>query len=237
MIQLRGEKMNLQKRDCKIKMKLVPYGSGWTDFYVNFDNEELYFTITSAFGDNFSSLIEALYYLHPKQNDPYDNMDIEYYDGVIDIIDNEYKVVKIVKQYDNAPAIIRPIPYKATFNWQEEGTSSEWTLTREPTEDEDFDLQIDISVYREEEKRYSYKVRYKELCYAVAKTCTKVLKSHGIYGYHYSTYEDDINLRHLLFIKAVALDSLEVRELTDMGDELGESTCFEKELELLLFDM
>ena len=37
---------------------------------------------------------------------------------------------------------------------------------------------------RDEEKHYSYKVRYKDFCYAVAKTCTEVIKSYGIYGYH-----------------------------------------------------
>ena len=95
----------------------------------------------------------------------------------------------------------------------------------------------DKIVYRDEKKNYTYKVRYKDFCYAVAKTCTEVLKSHGIYGYHHSTYEDDLNLQHLLFIKAVALDCLEIRTLTDNGDGFGESTSFEKELELLLFDM
>lgn len=111
-------------------------------------------------------------------------------------------MVKIVERIDELPAISRPIPHKAEFVWDEELATSCWTLTREPTEDADFELHIDISLNRVEEKNYSYKVRYKDFCYAVAKTCTDVLKSHGIYGYHYSTYVDDINLRHLLFIKS-----------------------------------
>lgn len=123
------------------------------------------------------------------------------------------------------------------MEWDEEGSFSQWIFTREPTENEDFELQIDICIQRNEEKRYTYKVRYRDFCYAVAKTCTEVLKSHGIYGYHCSTYEDDINFRQLLFIKAVALDCLDIRELNDMGEGLGESTPFDKELELILFDM
>ena len=63
------------------------------------------------------------------------------------------------------------------------------------------------------------------------------LKSHGIYGYHHSIYQDDMHLRYLLFIKSVALDNFEARVLTDMGDKNGEGSPFEKEIELLLFDM
>lgn len=228
--------MELKKRDCGMEMKLVPYGGGWTDVYFNIGDDKLYFIITSVWSDQFSKLLEVLYYLHPEQNDPKRNDDVDYWDGVCEIIDGKYKVIKIVEQYDGY-GTIRPIPHKAELHWDEEGSSSHWVFTREPTEDEDFELQINICFHREEEKHYSYKVRYKDFCYAVAKTCTEVLKSHGIYGYHHSTYEDDINLRHLLFLKAVALENFEVRTLTDNGDGKGESTSFEKELELLLFDM
>ena len=228
--------MNLQKRNCGMEMKLVPYGGGWTDVYFNIGDEKLYFIITSVWSDQFSKLLEVLYYLHPDQNDPKRNDDIDYWDGVCEIIDGESRIVQIVEQY-NGHGAVRPIPHKAELYWDEEGSSSHWVFTRKPTEDTDFILQIDICIHRDEEKHYSYQVQYKDFCYAVAKTCTEVLKSHGIYGYHHSTYEDDLNLRHLLFVKAVALDCLETRKLTDNGDGLGESTSFEKELELLLFDM
>ena len=228
--------MKLQKRNCGMVMKLVPYGAGWTDVHFNIGDDKLYFIITSVWSDQFSKLLEVLYYLHPDQNDPKGNDDIDYWDGVCEIIGGKPKIVQIVEQY-NGYGAVRPIPYKAELHWDEECSSSHWVFTREPTADEDFELQIDICFYRDEKKNYTYKVRYKDFCYAVAKTCTEVLKSHGIYGYHHSTYEDDLNLRHLLFIKAVALDCLETRKLTDNGDGLGESTSFEKEMELLLFDM
>jgi hypothetical protein len=103
--------------------------------------------------------------------------------------------------------------------------------------DTDFNIKISIDINRNESKHYEYNVRYKDFCYAVAKTCTEVLKTHGIYGYHHSIYEDDMHLRYLLFIKSVALNNFEARELTDMGDKNGEASSFEKEIELLLFDM
>ncbi len=46
-----------------MEMKLVPYGAGWTDVYFNINDDELYFIITSALGDQFSKLLEILYYL------------------------------------------------------------------------------------------------------------------------------------------------------------------------------
>ena len=229
--------MELKKRNCGIELKLVPYGAGWTDVYFNIGNDKLYFIISSSLDDQFFKLLEALYYLHPDQNDPKRNDDIEYWDGVCERKNGHYKVIKIMERCKEYPAIIVPIPHKAELHWNEEGSFSHWVFTREPTEETDFELQIDICIHRDEQKHYSYQVNYKDFCYAVAKTCTEVLKSHGIYGYHHSTYEDDINLRHLLFIKAVALNCLETRILKDNGHGLGESTSFEKELELLLFDM
>lgn len=229
--------MELKKRECGMEMKLIPYGSGWTDLHFNIGNDKLYFIITSVWSDQFSKLLEVLYYLHPEQNDPKRYGEIEYWAGICEVVDGAYKVTRIVEHEDGIPATIKDIPHKAELHWDEEGACSHWIFTREPTEDADFEMQIDICISRKEERNYSYRVRYKDFCYVVAKTCTEVLKSHGLYGYHYSTYEDDFNLRHLLFIKAVALDCPEVRMLKDNGDGLGYSTPFEKELELLLFDM
>lgn len=193
-----------------MEMKLVPYGAGWTDVHFKIGDDNLYFIITSVWGDQFSRLLEVLYCLHPDQHDP--------------------QYVHVVDFWDETPQ-------KIELNWDEEGSSSHWSFLRLPSETEDFQVQIDICIRRDEEKHYSYQVRYQDFCYAVAKTCTEVLKSHGIYGYHHSTYVDDLNLRHLLFVKAVALDCFDARTLTWFEEGLGEGTDFEKELELLLFDM
>lgn len=176
--------MKLSKRNCGMEMKLVPYGAGWTDVYFNIGDVKLFFIITSVWSDQFSKLLEVLYYLHPDQNDPKRNDDVEYWDGVCQDINGKSVVIKIMERCEECPAIIRPIPHRAELHWDEEGSSSHWVFTRDPTEDEDFELQIDICIHRDEEKHYSYKVRYKDFCYAVAKTCTEVIKSYGIYGYH-----------------------------------------------------
>ena len=229
--------MDLQKRNCGIEMRLVPYGAGWTDVHLNIGSDQLYFIISSGWGDRFSELLKILYHLHPQVNDQDSYNKLEYWDDICEFIDGKYKVTKIVENCDDCPATIQPIPYKGEFTWHEEGTHSHWSIWREPTEDTDFDIHINIQICRNDTKEYAYTVRYKDFCYAVAKTCTQVLKSHGIYGYHYSVYFDDLNLRHLLFIKAVALDAFEARQLTDNEDGSGVSSPFEKELQLLLFDM
>ena len=224
----------LKKRDCGISMKLVPYGAGWTDVYLDIGQDKLYFIISYALGNTFTDLLGILYYLHPYNNDP--ESDEKYVDCWWGLVEND-EVVEIAERIDKYPCTIRPVPKKGEFSWDEEGSASNWIIEREPTLDTDFNIKISIDISRNEDKHYEYNVRYKDFCYAVAKTCTEVLKSHGIYGYHHSIYEDDIHLRYLLFIKSVALDNFESRELTDMGDKNGESSPFEKELELLLFDM
>ena len=74
--------MNLQKRDCGMELKLVPYGAGWTDIYFNINGDNLYFIITSVWSDQFSKLLEVLYYLQPDQNDPKRKYDIDNCDGI-----------------------------------------------------------------------------------------------------------------------------------------------------------
>lgn len=224
----------LKKRDCGISMKLVPYGAGWTDVYLNIGEDKLYFIISAVLGDTFTDLLRVLYFLHPENNDPeYEENYIDCWEGLVE----NGEVVEIAERIDKRHCIIRPIPKKGEFSWDEEGSASKWVIEREATLDTDFDIKISIDICRDEAKHYEYNVRYKDFCYAVAKTCTEVLKSHGIYGYHHSIYQDDMHLRYLLFIKSVALDNFEARVLTDMGDKNGEGSPFEKEIELLMFDM
>ena len=70
------------------------------------------------------------------------------------------------------------------------------------------------------------------------KACTEAIKEFGFYGYRYSTESEPIKIHQLLFLKAYALENMEVRELTVVDDWLGScKTNFEKETELLFFDM
>ena len=218
-----------QKRDCEIRMRLVPYGGGWTDVHLDIGGDSLYLIISYALGDTFTDLMRVLYFLHPDNKDP-EWDPLECWEGRVE----NGEVVEIAERIESPDCTVRFIPRRGEFTWDEEGRTSHWVIERLPTLDTDFSIRISID---RGDRQYAYTVRYRDFCYAVAKACTETLKSHGIYGYHYSVYQDDMHLRYLLFIKGVALDSLDARALTDMGEGNGESTSLQRELELLLFDM
>lgn len=233
--------MNLQKRECPIKMRLVPYGGGWTDLYADFGDGELYFIISFCVGDDFDTLMKALYNLYPNQSD-YDKAEnfIEYKCGVFEQIDDKEVLTEIADNLDvyNPPAGFTPIPSKAEIFWDEEGAGSHWIIERIPDKNEPFLLSISIDINRDITKHYEYKVSYRDMCYAVADACTKALKKHGVLGYYHSIYLPDMNIRYLLFLKSIALDNSEAIELTYYDEKgHGETTDFQKEMELLQFDM
>ena len=230
----------MKKRDCGIGMRLVPYGGGWTDVYADFGDGELYFIISNVMSEGFGILMRALYYLYPDQSDTEHDDLVECKEGIFEDIDGKYVVTRIVDESSaNDPSCVyRPIPWRAEFAWDEEGAYSAWRIERDPTEDASFDLRLHIEIHREEEKEYDYTVRYEDLCYAAADACTKALKKHGFAGYHEATYTEDVNIRHLLFLKAVALGNTEARKIAHYREKgKGATSDFSKELELLLFDM
>lgn len=235
-------RMKLQKRDCGIKMQLVPYGGGWTDVYIDFgDGELLKFIISDVMGHNFNDFMSCLYHLYPDNQDAEDIGDmVECKYGICEYVNNKYHVKQIVDDIRNTnpPFVYQDIPWRASFAWNEEGSESKWVIEREPGEDTSFNVKISIDILRDEDKHYEYVVAYKDICYAVADACTKALKKHGFWGYHHAVYFEDMNIRYLLFLKSVALDNFEARELTFYEEKgMGETSDFQKELELLLFDM
>lgn len=134
--------------------------------------------------------------------------------------------------------------------WDEEGRYDNLTFVRRcvgwkyPTPDRYDPIEIELQ-YRG--GSFTYTVDARDLCYAIAKAATKALKKYGFRGYHSSSgscecFGDSINIEQLLFLKAYALNVLEVRELKTVWRKpkswMGAAgTSFEKEMELLLFDM
>lgn len=233
--------LKLKKRNCEIKMCLVPYGSGWTDVYLNIGDDSLYFIISSVLGNQFDDLLRILYHLYPDNNDPENADDIvnsKY--GICEKTEDGYQVVSILDDLDDIepPFVEQGIPWKSNFTWDEEGACSNWTLEREPTQNTDFMLRIHIEHCGTATKVYDYEVPYQDFCYAVAKACTEMLKEYGFFGYHHSVYNHDINVRHLLFLKSIALNNFDARQLTYYDEKgHGATTDLQKELALLIFDM
>lgn len=229
-------KKKLRKRNCNIKMEIKP-DAGWFDIEFNIENDSLNFQVSYALGDSFNKLLHILYHFYPDNNDPEFEEDVVCYKAIRESMHSDNIIEITEKIPDNIEeCLFYDVPYKVELYWDEEGSYSKWIFEREPTLDTDFMIKIDIFICRGSEKYYSYKVRYKDLCYAVAKGCTEVVKSYGIYGYHKRVYEEDMNLRYLLFLKSVALDNFEAREL-NYDKKNAPYSSLEKELELLMFDM
>ena len=62
--------MDLVKRDCDIKMELIPKGAGWLHVHLNIGEDNLVFIVSSALGDRFEKLLRVMYHLYPENNDP-----------------------------------------------------------------------------------------------------------------------------------------------------------------------
>lgn len=205
--------MEIQKRDCGIKMMFHNLRAGWLE--MDFDIEDKHFQFTSSYcvGNGIEDLISIIYHLNPKRQS------------------FEYDIRVSQTKYNT------PISTKLTFD--EEGSWINWKIEREDTKEIDCNLTIFLTVYRGgdgEEQNYKFIVRYKDFCYALAKACTEMLKEYGIVGYWQSYWRQGFPLREFLEIKAVALDDFSYIDTTyDKND--GERSNLNKEIEFLLLDM
>lgn len=208
----------LKKRECDIKIKLIPVGARYLYFEMDIQGDHLEFSPSSAVGVQFGAVLSALYTLFHEDDDGHDEWRPREY-----LSDSNHVIHSTVTRVE----------------WDNEGDVVEIVLSRDVNVDADFEsdiMQIEIKNYDKSLKHYT--VKTKDLCYAVAKACTEVLKEYGFYGYRYSTEYDYFNIHQLLYIKALALSNFEARELTDDGNfQFAKKSSFEKEIELLLFDL
>ena len=209
--------MNLQKRECPISFRFVPYGAGWEDVYLTVEGTTELFVVTGTHvPGSVDELFSAVAGLHPR----YCNSG-HLFSVYVDIDDNGN-------------------PVETKFWWDGEGVESEWTFSRPPTAD--VDVPIEVKITKKDDGADSgesacFTVGYKDLCYAVAKGMTEAMKKHGLFAYGNAVWNHDLNLRLLLMLKAFALDTEDVLKVEDLGRGNGERTDFAKELELILFDM
>lgn len=208
----------LKKRNCDINIKLTPSGTQYLHFEMDIQGDHLEFLPASTMGEQFGAIISALYTLFHEEDDGHEEWHEREY-----ISDEKHIIHTAVTKVD----------------WDNEGDVVEIILSRKYEYEIAYEndlTEIEIKNYDTVLKKYTVKTQ--DLCYAVAKACTEVLKEYGFYGYRYSTEQDYFKLHQLLYIKSVALLNFEARELTsDDEAEWAKRTSFEKEMELLLFDM
>lgn len=234
-----GDFLKLIKRECNIRIRLTPLDCDFLRVHLRIGSDNHYFYPSCIMGSQFFAFLSAVYNL-------YEEPDLRH--------------VYFGKSFNEKRGIFQEYPhsrddgmYKITtsVHWDEEGSIDNITFVRhcpsiepcEPGIPDPILIHIEGSGPRE---RSDYTVDGRDLCYAIAKGCTEALKKYGFMGYKKSTGMqspgDSFNITQLLFIKAYALNAMEVRETKELwrvphGWERADASNFEKELELLLFDM
>lgn len=212
--------------NCPLRFTITECEAGWTHMVCDFNGTILKFRISYCLGDQPGALVQAAYSFNTYE-DNYDGIraiKVEREDGIPDLEGNCWDHVVV----------------RTFFMWEEEPQSAKWRIALNPQDHgpENFPLEITIDRWDiDETKQYKFTVMYRDLCYAVAKCFTDVLKEHGFMGYHYGTYTDDINIRELLIIKAYALGILSNLTSVDKIPEYRYDFTYEEEIQLLMMDM
>ena len=233
--------MELKKRKCNTSIKLTPYGADFLQVIWDIGGNHHRFFPSAAMGYQFAPFLAAVYFLY---DEGHDNHRV--------LRRSHCKTEEHVNWTDSSV----PEGFKkkiAKIDWDEEGhtvdiyfeRTGKWNCPIEELRGPD---PVNIRIVTLRGNEYHYKIDGRDLCYAVAKACTRALKTYGIWGYYQSSASeindrDYLNIEQLLFIKAYALDAMEVRSLKNRWKHprrlwpYAEYSSYEKEIELLLFDM
>ena len=186
-------------------------------------------------------LLRSLHHLSPLASGAEYAWDvIEYIDS--DKFDHEGNLLSEGEEEKSASWC--DIPKSANVIWASEGEWCEWKLECEPAIKEtlDFDLQVTIEIgYKDKkteeylEKAFRFEISYRKMCEIVARACTDLLKKYGFYRY-FSASKEDLSLRSLIFIKAIAMNRMDVRNLIRLDDEETCKSNFDEEIALLVED-
>jgi hypothetical protein len=171
-------------------------------------------------GDGFPALLESVYRLYPLLKEYTSSSYIE-----------EVKITQII----DGDKMELWVPEKAKFYWDEEGVIIDWVISKDPFIQEEFDINIKLNIYGEEDETKEFTVSYKDFCYALAKAITQTLKKYGINGFYRGYCSADINIRQFLHIKAIALGAKDYIDIFWTKD--GDCSDLNKEIELLMLDM
>ena len=225
--------MKLNKRGCDIRIRLTPCGGDFQKIQWSIGGDHHILWPSAVMGGQFSCFVNAIYCLYSEEYDSHWNCRLGW---------PQYRQDRD-KQTD-------VFVTTTSVHWDEEGKTVDIKLIRRSTDynslkpDQYDPIEIEL-LYRN--GRYQYEVDGRDLCYAVAKAFTNTLKKYGFKGYHCCSGSDccrgdSPDLNQLLFIKAYALNALEVRDLKVLWSDpnhwpSAEGSSFEKEMELLMFDM
>lgn len=221
-----------------MRIRLTPYDYDYLKVHWRIDGDNYYFFASGVMGSQFSAFLSAVYSLY-EEADRSHHLHNKYNKNVT----HEYPHNCEDKRYHS----------EAKVSWDGEGPYYTITFIRNsesagPVLDPNRPDPIQIKIESTRQSMKECTIDGRDLCYAIARGCTEALKKYGLKGYTLSTggsyVGDSFDIEELLFVKAYALNALAVCEAkvewaNPDPHRLGEakSTCFNDELELLLFDM
>ena len=210
--------MSFEKRDCSIEMTLEDFRDYGQKGILKIEGQELSFASMRRTGQFFGQLIHVM---------------------------NDLLCLPKVKKNNSARLKIDySVPYTKAegevlwdFYYHHRNTVR-WRLSRLLSIGPLYEDFICTFKVESKEAHHTFEVSFRELCYAVAKCGTEALKQFGIVGYtKHTCFFEDFNVREFLEIKAFALGLESEMSLRSMRLPRKKATSFEKEIELLLFDM
>ena len=220
----------MREQYAPIFIKFMPHGGGWAGVSLRAGGDAVEFDI-SYIGDDIGTLVDCVYYLGSvtgTDDMAPSHLDVEYRDGVcIETKDENGACRK--ETWDG-------VPCSASLLWDGEGRFMRISMTRSMSLGEDFEVDFEAAVDDETSKVLSCKVSYRDLCHAVAKAVTELINEYGITGLFESTWMSDINFRHLLRIKEIALGEDIRVALSGRNNDIARSS-FRDEMELLARNM
>jgi len=220
---------------CPISFKILETSAGFVNLKCCFGNDSWEAWVDCTEGDGVSSLLEAAAFFSIHS---YNNQFLAL---------KSYHTHTVLKKSEKYGEYVQETPLWLSFKWHEDYYSFDdyWMIINKSPNSENKEQQLlEILINRipkteceEERQRYIINVKYKDFCYAVAKCYTDYLKENNIYKYQNDTWNDTINLRHLLIIKAFALGILSEEIIEEVFPELNYTLSFEAELKLLAMNM
>lgn len=202
-----------KKYDCPIKMEIIEcddYGDTVLMCSINGVEHIINNSCWSA-GDSTSFLIDAVSIY---------NWSIEKY------------LIRSSLRFNECSLNERQV-YEIDIDWDDEGPDTWFYLRVNEADFEKDDFIIELEMEFDSGETRIYRVQYRDLCYAVAKCFTDLLKKYGIFKYRKKTMYDYIDIERLIGLKAYALGLI---GRTGKGKQLH-NFSFDQELELLNFDM
>jgi len=208
-----GVFLKLNKRDCKIRVRLTPIGADFMRVHFRIGDDNHYFYPSCVMGRPVFFFLTAVYCLY---NEGYD-----YHQLHMQQWKRRFGCVFEPPTEENGNRYFKSVP----VSWDEEGRTVDVILSRSSSEENYFSIvpkgvpdpiNIEFSCKR---GNFKYTVDGRDLCYAIARGYTEALKKYGFQGYLRSTgmqYIGDVfEMEELLFVKAYALDAMEARVLKE----------------------